>query len=243
MIGQSRTRPILILFAIGTFFVLLRMFEIQVGEHRFWALEAARLVHSGREIPYRRGEVKDARGQVLARDKDTHHLVLVYRDFRRGHPLGQIAHGRSVLMGRPVALRDAEANLLDWGAELVSLRPADLAAFADGEPLALGSLVVPASDDPRAENRRRRALDAGFYAKRLLPLSPRQLRSLEKLARDKEGKELAFVDLAARVLSSSEGPTEPTTSGRPRRSASAAPWSSWSGWRRGSSGRSPRSRT
>jgi len=209
VIGQSRVRPLLILFAIGTFFVLLRLFEIQVGEHNFWALEAARLVHSGREVPYRRGEILDARGRVLARDKDTHRLVLVYREFRRGHPLGQVAHARSILEGRPIPLADAFAGLLPWSAELVHLTPLELKRFADGGTLELATLVVPATDDPRAENRRRRALDAGFYVRRLLPLSSRQLRSLEKLARAKEGAGLSFVELAARVLSTTEGPTSP----------------------------------
>ena len=203
MIG-ARTRPLLIALGIGAAALTVRLFEVQVREHEIWAEEAASLVHSGREIPYRRGRILDTEGRVLARDKDTHTLVLVYRDFRRGHPLGLVAHARSLLEARPVPLLEARRQLLEWTWELVHLSPVDLDAFARGGPLATDSLALEETEAPRAESRGQRARDLGFYVRHLLPLEPRQRQALEKRARD-EKRPLSFLSLAAEEADVSEG--------------------------------------
>ena len=101
MIGR-RIRPLLVLCALGGVAIVLRLAQIQLQEHELWAGEASRLVHSGSVVPYRRGRILAADGRVLALDVGTYELALVYRDLRRGHPLAQVAHARSLLEGRAV---------------------------------------------------------------------------------------------------------------------------------------------
>ena len=197
---NRRSDPLYWILALGALVLLARLWQVQVHEHPVWATEAARLVHSGREIPYRRGRILDAEGRVLARDKDTHHLVLVYRDFRREHPLGVVAHARSLLVGRPVSIQEAHENLIPWAAELVQLTPADVSDFGNGLPLETATLALPELVDGAAENRRWRASDLRFYVKRLLPLSPRQSNAVARAGRRKEGREKTYLQLATEVL-------------------------------------------
>ena len=71
----------------------------------------------------------DPRALVLARDKDTNNLCLYYRDFRRGHALGQIAHARPLLESRPVSLQEARGQLRQVGRRAGAVgidRPGDL---------------------------------------------------------------------------------------------------------------------
>ncbi|HED66203.1 MAG TPA: hypothetical protein ENJ09_11685 [Planctomycetes bacterium] len=209
----QRVAPVLVILTLGSLIVLGRLFEIQVHEHRVWAEEAARLVHSGREVPYRRGRILDARGRVLARDKDTHHLVLTYRDFRRGHPLGEVAHARSLLEGRPVPLPEAAAHLEDWALELLRLSPRELAGFGRGEGLSTASLdLAPLAEEGRRRRARElslasRARDVGYYLRRLLPLDRRERRALEKIAREGESLE-SYLTLASRMLGYDEDGVE-----------------------------------
>ena len=60
------------------------------------------------------------RGRVLVQDEDRRAVVLIYRDFRREHPLGQVAHARSLLAGRPIDLAETRAHLVPWAKELLA---------------------------------------------------------------------------------------------------------------------------
>ena len=191
---QRRTRPLQWMLALAGTLILLRLFWIQVVEHSLWRLEAARLVHAGREIPYRRGRILDTRGRVLARDSDLSAVVLVYRDFRRGHPLGQVAHARSLLEGRAVSLVDARAHLAEWCRELVLLTPAELQAFARGERGPEARSGTALDEQPFA----RRANDLGFYLRRLLDLDARGWKRLQDMTEDGQA-ERSFLELAACV--------------------------------------------
>lgn len=204
MIGR-RTQPLFALLFLGGLVCLARLFQVQVAEHEVWAGEAARLVSFGRLLPYRRGAILDASGHVLARDKETHNLVLVYRDFRRGHPLGQVAHARSLLEGRAVPLEEAWHNLYLWTRELVLLSPAMLEGFADGDPLVSETLVVPAASEEERAGRPRRAADVRFYVRRLFDLSPREWLSV---SRDLEPaqRERSFLALVAERQSGGQSP-------------------------------------
>ena len=163
-------------------------------EHEVWAFEASRLVLHGREEPYRRGRILDSTGQVLARDEEGRRVDVVYRDFRRSHPLGQVAPARSLIEGRPVALSEARAHLVEWGRALVELSPRDLAAFARGE---LGE------QSQRGLDRRvqaRRASDLAFYVLRLLALDQGDRRAAKKRVLEiaaTDGELRSFLELAA----------------------------------------------
>lgn len=193
---QNRLRPLLALFALLGAVLLVRLFQVQVHEHELWAGEAARLVRKGREVPYLRGRVLDGEGRVLAHDEERRAVVLVYRDFRREHPLGQVAHARSIVEGRPVSLSEVEGHLGEYARELVALGPQDLAALARGEG---GSRAVRALE-PRL--RARRASDLVFYLRGLLGFgigrADRAWRTVLDLAA-REGEQRSYIELAAAV--------------------------------------------
>ena len=189
MIG-SRIPPLLLLFALGALVLIGRLAWIQVERHEVWAEEAARLVHAGRVLPYRRGRILDAHGELFAKDKGTFQLVLLYREFRRGHPLGQVAHARSLLEGRAVSLPEAQGSLRAWAVELVSMTTAELEAFADGE-----SAWTPGLD-AREAHLGKRAADMRFYLGRLLDLNAGQWNEVRKRGRRKE-RDTPFHVLAA----------------------------------------------
>lgn len=194
---SRKVRPLLAVAGLGCVVLIANLYRVQVHQHVVWAGEASRLVHSGNILPYRRGSILDASGQVLVRDKSTYSLSLSYRTFRRGHPLGQVAHARSLLLRRAVSLQEARYDLPRWTLELLSLRPIDLDAFAEGAPLALGSERIPATSKPQLENRSRRAGDVRYYLRRMLLLDAREWKRLESAAA--ESPQRSFLELAVRL--------------------------------------------
>lgn len=195
---MTRHRALLLVLFLTGIALVARLFQVQLGEHALWAREASRLVKSGKELPYRRGRILDAAGTVLARDESLRSVVLVYRKFRRGHPLGQVAHGRSLLEGRPVTLRDARAQLQPWARELVGLSPRDVRALARGEAVGVGAGFATRFEDERL--RGRRAADLLFYVRGLLLVDERtEWRELLPLARAEDTEALSFLELVARV--------------------------------------------
>ncbi len=189
-----RFRPLIVLVLLGTTVVLARLFQVQVLEHEIWADEAANLVRSGGVVPYRRGDITDARGRVLARDEEVYRIEFRYRDFRRGHPLGQVAHAWSAIEMRPVPLSQALERLAPAALALAQLTHAELDAFARGEELARGPLSAPVTDDAGRAFRRSRRSDVRFYVARLVGLDRRQaLRAV----RDERSPSL--LDYAARA--------------------------------------------
>jgi len=163
----SRFQPLVLLLGAGGILLLGRLYQVQVRDHDVWALEAARLVHSGREIPYRRGTIRDRNGAVLARDVDGYALELVYRTFRRDHPLGQVAHALSLLEGRAVSLEEVRFDLERKTLALARLSPRDWRAFAEGDRFTFAGRAVSATPDPAGELRARRARDLSFYLRRI----------------------------------------------------------------------------
>ncbi|HEX6886253.1 MAG TPA: penicillin-binding transpeptidase domain-containing protein [Planctomycetota bacterium] len=195
MRARSRMAPLLVLLALTGGVLVARLYQIQVREHGTWAEEAARLVRKGHEEPYRRGRILDAAGRVLAVDEELRAVELVYRDFRREHPLGNVAHARSLVDGRPVSLQEARAHLVEWALELVALSPADLRAWARG--------TDPRRTVQAAETRlrARRAGDLAFYLPRLLAFEPEaraEWRALHALVKG-EDERRSYLALAAAV--------------------------------------------
>jgi cell division protein FtsI/penicillin-binding protein 2 len=173
-----RFAPLIAWLAAGTALLGARLAWIQVGEHEVWAGEAANLVRSGKIVPYERGAILDRRGRVLAHDEQGYAIELVYRDFRRKHPLGQVAHAHSALEMRAVPLPEAAANLAAWGRELALIDPSALEGFGRGGELRCGALAIPRSDRIEAEDRRGRRSDLRFYVSELLQLTGPDLRAL-----------------------------------------------------------------
>ena len=140
MISKRRTTAPILMIALALVALLLRQAQVQLGEHQVWKEEAARLERSGELIPHRRGAIVDREGRVLVRDVEAYHLDLAYREFRRGHPLAQVAHAASVLLLQPVSLELALEHVPDWSLTFVALTPGDLEAFGRGRGVVLPEL-------------------------------------------------------------------------------------------------------
>jgi len=195
-VGARRTGPLIAILALIAAALIARLYQVQVVEHATWAEEARKLVRSGALLPYERGALADATGQVLVADTVRYQVELEYREFRRGHPLGQIAHGRAALEMRDVGLLEARGALLPWGRALVALGPHALLAFARGGALVAGDVRIAATDDPEAERRANRASDLRFYAQRLLDLSRAETRALRAVETER-GFRASYLEWAA----------------------------------------------
>lgn len=134
-------------FVLAVAFLLARLYDVQVTQHGIWAKEAANLVRSYHVEPYMRGAIRDRNGEVIARDEHVYQLEFVWRDFRRGHPLGQVAMALSTIQGAPVTLEDACRALRERAVALVSLTPRAVREFGRGAPLALGGEAWVGSAD------------------------------------------------------------------------------------------------
>lgn len=198
MVAPRRFGPLVAAVLVALAALVLRLHQVQVREHALWAREAANLVRSAHTVPYHRGRILDRRGAVLVHDEEVYDVELVYRDFRREHLLGQVAHARSALEGRTVSLERTLANLEPWALELAHLRPAELQAFERGEALELGGPSVPATGDPAAEQRRGRAEDLRFYVRQILGATRREWNQVLRAAKD-DGARRSYLDLLARV--------------------------------------------
>jgi cell division protein FtsI/penicillin-binding protein 2 len=187
-----RIAPLIVLVVVGVALLLARLYHIQIVEREVWTSEAAGLVRAGAIRPYTRGAIFDARGRALREDRASYQLEFVYREFRRAHPLGLVAHARAALLGRNIALREAFENLEPWCDELLRLAPRQLDEFALGGALNSGTLQVAATLTPALEERRARRADARYYVHVLLALAhsddaslaPKERSQLAKLAAD-----------------------------------------------------------
>lgn len=196
MVAQRRFLPLAAVLALGLAVLIGRLFQVQIVEAPVWGREATNLVRSANVIPYHRGTIRDRAGNVLASDEDLYAVELDYREFRRGHVLGLVAHGRSALERRAVSLQEASQHLVEWGTALVTISPAQLSALARGEEVVLGGVHVEASDDPERDLRSRRALDLRFYAGELLGIQAREWTRL-RLKDDDPARERPYVELYA----------------------------------------------
>ncbi|MEM9381646.1 MAG: penicillin-binding transpeptidase domain-containing protein [Planctomycetota bacterium] len=203
-----RFGPPIVCVVLAVLVLLARLWDIQVVQHEIWAREAANLVRSYGVDPYVRGSIRDRRGRLIVRDEERYALEFVWRDFRRGHPLGQVAMMRSLALGRPVGLDEARMQLVEAAFGYVEITPRDLRDFSMGEELEVRVDYVPAiaAEDEvervelaRDERRGARAGDLRFYVQRLLALGPRDVRAVDALVEDQGAKDVPYVELAARV--------------------------------------------
>ncbi|QDV06496.1 Stage V sporulation protein D [Planctomycetes bacterium Poly30] len=199
--------PLLVLLGVSLLVLLARLWDIQIVQHEVWSTEAVNLVRSYGVDPYVRGALKDRDGRLIARDEEVYALEFVWRDFRRGHPLGQVAMMRSLMLMRPVGLDEARPTLAEAAQSYAALTPNAIDGFAEGLELDAGIDYVPAlaatSDEERREaavreRRGPRAGDLRYYIMRLLHLSPRQIKTLGERI-ENGGGDHSFLALAAEL--------------------------------------------
>jgi len=177
---------VLSLLMVGLTVVLsIRLFEIQVTEGEVWAGEAARLVRSGRVLRYQRGDIKDSEGRTLVRDTATYRLELSYREFRRKHVLGLLAHSRSALEVRAVSLVETFDAMDLWALELGELSPSELDEFGRGGPLRTPTLDIPPVLAEEEDYRSRRASDVRYYVANLFDLTKLERNRLKRLQQER----------------------------------------------------------
>ena len=198
MVGQRRFGPLIAVTAVSFLVLVGRLFQVQVSENEVWAKEAANLVRSWTTVPFRRGEILDRKRRPIARDEDRYQIDLVWRDFRRGQLLGQVAQARSLLAMRPISLLETLEMLPSWAVELVHLAPHDIDQFGRGAAVETRSLSLPEAQDAKGEQRWSRRGDLHFYVKALLAVEPREARAL-RAKRGTSDWERAYVELIAEI--------------------------------------------
>lgn len=198
--APRRFSPLNAVVLAGAAVLIARLFQVQIIEAEIWTEQAAGLVRSGSVRPYRRGSILDAQGRELCRDERVYRLLFNYRDFRRGHPLGLVAHARTALLGEPVPLADALANLRDWTLELSALSAEQLDAFGRGEALRLGTRDIAATATAERDARRMRRSDVRFYLVQLFELEPRHAREFAKLLKQRPSEPVLRLAAEARIL-------------------------------------------
>ena len=199
--ARRRFGPLVVAVVVATAVLIGRLAEVQIGQHTVWADEAAALVRVGRVVPYRRGDIREAGGDVLVSDLASFDVVFVARAFRREHPLGQVTHALSALEGRCVPLQRGWRELEAAARALVGLTPEQVRRFALGDALEHDALGVPACAEATLEDRRGRASDLRFYVVALLGLERGEARELTKRARaEGESATKSYLELAAEVV-------------------------------------------
>ncbi len=198
--------PLLAILGVSLSFLLARLWDIQIVQHEVWSTEAVNLVRSHGVTPYVRGALRDRHGALITRDEEIYALEFVWRDFRRGHPLGQVAMMRSLMMMRPVGLDEARPQLGEAALAYASLTPKKIETFEDGGELDAGIDFVPAlaavDEDDRLElaiqeRRGPRAGDLRYYILRMLRLSPREIKTIGEMVEDGQ-ENLTYLELAAK---------------------------------------------
>lgn len=204
MVAQRRLKPLGLAVVLGLAVIALRAFQVQVVEHEVWAAQAAGFRTSSHLVPYHRGRFLDREGRVLVADEDVASLEFVYRDFRRGNPLGLAAHARTVIEGRPVGLAETEPQLEAWCRRVASLAPAAIEAFGTGASLtdADGAVLATETATPEIDGRKSRAADLRFYSTALLALTRRE-QGLARVRIENGEGERPWSALAASVRRSS----------------------------------------
>ncbi len=196
MVGSRRFFPLIALVGLGVVGLIARLYQVQIVEHEVWASEAANLTRSGRTLPYLRGKITDRNGEVFVQDEEAYAVRFVYREFRRHHPLGQVAHARGALERRSVSLQEAAGSLETWGMQLVDLQAGELQRFADYGAAELCGLAFE-EVERGAEQRRTRANEVRFYIQGLLQARRADWRDILKSIKNEEGLDRTFAQLVA----------------------------------------------
>ncbi len=195
--------PLMVCVALALMILVARLYEVTVKEHPVWAREAASLERSAHLVPYERGDILDRKGRPWVRDQVSYEIEFVWRQFRRDHPLGNIAQLMSLTLMRPVDLREvAGGDAALWADHLASLSPQDIRQFGRGGALVVGGVEIPPLAEGlsrslrRQERRPARAEDLRFYIERLLQVDRQEWRALRDL-RDSQRASEPYAQLVA----------------------------------------------
>ncbi|MFT5197367.1 MAG: cell division protein FtsI/penicillin-binding protein 2 [Planctomycetota bacterium] len=190
---------------LALLFLITRLHEVSVGEHDIWAREAASLERSAHRVPYQRGRILDRNGDAWVVDQVRYEIEFVWRDFRRGHPLGNIVQLMSLTLMRPVDLQEVSGgDAARWADHLTGLSPDQVAVFARGGTLSFGGVEIPALPEKdrrgarREERRPARAQALRYYIERLMGVTRKEWQALRDL-RDSDRSGESYAQLVAEL--------------------------------------------
>ncbi|MCP5024408.1 MAG: hypothetical protein GY930_21890, partial [bacterium] len=188
---------------LALLFLVTRLHEVSVGEHSIWAREAASLERSAHRVPYRRGKILDRNGVPWVTDQVSYEIDFVWRDFRRGHPLGNIVQLMSLTLMRPVDLQEISGgNAALWADHLIHLSPDQIRTFGRGGSIVVGGVEIPALPEKdrrgarREERRPARAQALRYYVERLMGVTRKEWQALRDL-RDSDRSAEPYAQLVA----------------------------------------------
>lgn len=90
--------------------LLLRLFHLQVVQGDYWEQQLLLARYKSDPVPFHRGSIFDRYGRSLAYDEERYGVEFVYGAFRRGHPIGQMAHLLSLLQGKRVGILEVASD-------------------------------------------------------------------------------------------------------------------------------------
>ncbi len=194
--SYRRMLPLIVCVMLAIIGLVFRLYQVQVEEHEIWARESFNLTRTARTIPYLRGRILDRNGDPFVQDEEAYAVRFIYREFRRHHPLGQVAHARGALANESVSLQAAALELESWGMQLVETKAADVERFARGEATDVCGIAFPEVE--RGQDRRRaRAAELRFYTRGLLQVTFRNWNAIKKRISKGDGGEKSWLELAA----------------------------------------------
>ncbi|MDP6849322.1 MAG: penicillin-binding transpeptidase domain-containing protein [Planctomycetota bacterium] len=129
---HARLLRLAIVFLSVLFLLIARLWQMQVVQHEDWLSEARSSRSHVRRLPYSRGRIVDAEGEVLARDRRSFQLSFEYRSFRRSHPAGQLFEVLGLLGGAEGGLDWCWENAENIGESLLDLHPSQLLGLNSG---------------------------------------------------------------------------------------------------------------
>jgi len=103
--GRTRIRGLGLGIAFCGLLVALQLYVLMIEQRPQWLDRSYRNRWVFQDVPIRRGELRDRRGRMIARDRPAFAVRLDYRSFRRYHALGAIVHGAN-LTTRAAGLSD-----------------------------------------------------------------------------------------------------------------------------------------
>ncbi len=94
--SRDRIRRIAWVFGLAALVLVGWLARLQVTQHDFWRERSYRNRWAFKDVPTRRGDIADRNGVPLAFDAPGFDLELIYRTFRRQHPVGLVLHAASL---------------------------------------------------------------------------------------------------------------------------------------------------
>ena len=96
--SRRKVVTIALVYGIGVAVIGTHVGYTMVFEHKIWEKRSYTNRWAFRDVPTKRGAIRDRHGEPLRVDAPTTSLEFYYRRFRRRHPCGIAVHGANLMM-------------------------------------------------------------------------------------------------------------------------------------------------